>query len=370
MEKFSTPIHFASPRAQYLSMKDSIDLAVSRVLNSESYILGDEVSSFETEFSNYLGRKFSVGVNSGTDALILSMRAMDIGPGDEVIVPSFTALATVAAISTVGATPVLIDINPLTFTLDVSKLESLRTKRTKAVIAVHLYGNPAEMDLISIWCSEHQIELIEDCAQAHGAVWQSRKVGTFGKIACFSFYPTKNLGGVGDGGGIATDDQNVYQRLLKLRQYGWNDSRDSQIRSNVSRLDEIQAAILRVKLERLDALNESRIRIAHFYFSNLDTEKYVLPIVSASAKHVFHLYVVRVKNRTQVLEKLEKYNVFPGIHYKLPVHLNQSYNALGEEARGSLLQSEIAAREVISLPMYPEMSDAEISFVIEVLNSI
>lgn len=370
MEKFKTPIHFANPHAQYIAMKDTIDLAISRVLNSESYILSNEVTSFETEFSNYVGRKFSVGVNSGTDALILSMRAMDIGPGDEVIVPSFTALATVAAIASVGATPVLIDISASTFTLDVSKLEGLRTKRTRAVIAVHLYGNPAEMDLISLWCSEHKIELIEDCAQAHGATWMSKKVGTFGKIACFSFYPTKNLGGIGDGGGIVTDDQYIYERLLKLRQYGWDDSRDSQIISNVSRLDEIQAAILRVKLGRLDELNESRIRIAKFYSSNLDTEKYVLPEVSVSAKHVFHLYVVRVKNRTQILEKVQKYNVFPGIHYKLPVHLNQSYKALGEQAKGSLLQSEIAAREVISLPMYPEMSETEVSFVTEVLNSI
>lgn len=370
MEKFSTPIHFANPQAQYLSMKDSIDLAVSRVLNSESYILADEVSSFESEFCDYLGRKYFIGVNSGTDALILSMRAMNIGPGDEVIVPSFTALATVAAIVTVGATPVLIDINPLTFNLDVSKLESLYTKQTRAVIAVHLYGSPAEMDLISSWCFEHQVELIEDCAQAHGATWQSQKVGTFGKIACFSFYPTKNLGGIGDGGGIATDDQNIYERLLQLRQYGWDETRNSQIISNVSRLDEIQAAILRVKLRRLDVLNNSRIRIANFYSSNLDTKKFVLPIVADSAKHVFHLYVVRVNNRNEILEKVNRYNIFPGIHYKLPVHLNQSYKTLGEQAKGTLIQSEIAAREVISLPMYPEMLDREISFVTEVLNSV
>jgi dTDP-4-amino-4,6-dideoxygalactose transaminase len=361
-------LHFANPHAQYLAMKDYIDQAISRVLDSESYILGQEVSLFEEEFSKFVGRKYTIGVNSGTDALILSMRAMNIGSGDEVIAPAFTAVATVAAISAVGATPVLIDINPKTYTIEVSELEKVRSVRTKAVVAVHLYGHPAEMEAISNWCIQNSIELIEDCAQAHGAKWLSRNVGTWGKVGCFSFYPTKNLGGIGDGGAIVTNDERLHSKLVQLRQYGWNKVRESEFKSQVSRLDEIQAAILRAKLGYLAELNESRIRIARIYSENLDSKKFQIPHVAKSARHVFHLYVIRVSDRNNLLDKVQKRGIYPGIHYGLPIHWNKAYAELGRNSRSLLVESETASTEVISLPMYPELLDSDIFRTIEILN--
>jgi dTDP-4-amino-4,6-dideoxygalactose transaminase len=363
-------LSFANPQAQYLSMKSEIDDAISKVLVSDSYILGSEVASFEQEFAKYNDISFAVGVNSGTDAIVLSLRALKIGPGDEVIVPSFTAVATVAAITAVGATPILIDIYPSTYTLDFTKFDQVRSKLTKAVIAVHLYGHPADMDLISRWCVENEVYLIEDCAQAHGAAWQSRKVGTFGSLACFSFYPTKNLGAIGDGGAVVTDDPQLRDRLIELRQYGWDNSRDSQVLSTVSRLDELQAAILRVKLRKLDQLNDSRIKIANQYLENLNPIKYVLPTVADGARHVFHLFVVRVQNRETLLEHLNEFNIRPGIHYPRPVHLNSAYKALGNNARSTLYETEKASQTVLSLPMYPELTENEVSFITEVLNSV
>ena len=370
MKKTKFELRFANPRAQYLSMKDEIDLAISKVLDSESYILGHEVAAFEQEFSRYIGTSFAIGVNSGTDALILSLRALNIGIGDEVIVPSFTAVATVAAVTAVGATPILIDIDPLTYSMDVSRLDSSRTERTKAVIAVHLYGHPAEIDTIAKWCESNSIVLIEDCAQAHGAMWNSRKVGTFGKIACFSFYPTKNLGGIGDGGGIVTNDPLLNERLIELRQYGWDRSRDARIASSISRLDEMQAAILRVKLRHLDQTNASREGIANFYLENLDPVKFGLPFVAAGAKHVFHLFVVRVANRSNLIRQLNEFNIHPGVHYPLPVHLNFAYKGLGENLTAPLTNTELAAQSVLSIPMYPELTEKEISYVAEVLNRV
>lgn len=370
MTRFSTPITFANPQIQNLSMKNEIDIAINEVLKSDTYILGEQVSLFEQEFAKYNGRNFAVGVNSGTDALVLAMRSLNIGLGDQVIVPSLTAIATVAAVFAVGATPVLIDINSDTFTIDVNKLDHVKTKFTRAVIAVHLYGHPAEISLISDWCVQNNLDLIEDCSQAHGAEWQNQKVGTFGKIACFSFYPTKNLGAIGDGGAIVVDDPQLYENLIKYRQYGWDSLRNSQILSTVSRLDEIQAAILRVKLRKIDSLNNSRIRIARVYSQNLNREKYALPYISMQAKHVFHLYVIRTEDRDFLLENVKKSNLFPGIHYRLPVHGNFAYAHLNNQYSGFLHESEVAANEVVSLPMYPELTEDLQRTVIDILNDI
>jgi len=370
MNTSQASFQFANPRAQYLAMKEEIDEAISKVLVSDSYILGPEVAAFESEFAKYIGREFAVGVNSGTDALILSLRALKIGPGDEVIAPSFTAVATIAAISSVGATPVLIDIDSSTFTINFSELDSARSERTKAVIAVHLYGHPAEIDSIAKWCNENRVFLIEDCAQAHGAKWNAKRVGTFGTLACFSFYPTKNLGGIGDGGAVVTEDPRLYERIVELRQYGWNKNRDSQITSPVSRLDELQAAILRVKLRKLDELNSSRIKIANYYLENLDSNKYRLPRVVLGAVHVFHLFVVQVENRSNLLERLKEFNIHPGIHYPIPAHLNSAYNGLDNNIRHSLEQTEKASQAVLSLPMYPELSQEDYSFITGVLNNV
>lgn len=370
MQKSKVELRFANPRAQYLSMKEEIDLAISKVLDSENYILGREVAGFEQEFASYIGTSFAIGVNSGTDALILSLRALNIGFGDEVIVPSFTAVATVAAITSVGATPILIDIDPLIYSIDISNLDSSRTSKTKAVIAVHLYGHPAQIDTIAKWCESNNIFLIEDCAQAHGAAWNSRNVGTFGIISCFSFYPTKNLGGIGDGGAILTNDPLLNERLIELRQYGWNRSRDARIASSISRLDEIQAAILRVKLRHLDNSNLSRNKIANYYLQNLNSSKFSLPFIAEGAKHVFHLFVIRVTDRKDLIMRLSEFNIHPGIHYPLPVHQNFAYKGLEKNLKAPLINTELAAQSVLSIPMYPELTEKEISYVAEVLNYV
>jgi dTDP-4-amino-4,6-dideoxygalactose transaminase len=361
---------FANPRAQYLSMKEEIDIAISSVLDSDSYVLGNQVDQFENEFASFIGQKYTVGVNSGTDALILSLRALGIGQGDEVIIPSFTAVATAAAVVAVGADPVYVDIDLDTYSINPELLESAVSERTKAVILVHLYGHPGKVELIAAWCKTHAYFLIEDCAQAHGATFKDSKVGTFSDIACFSFYPTKNLGGVGDGGGITTNNENLYQRLRMLRQYGWAETRNSQIASQISRLDELQASILRVKLRNLNASNNKRIQLARFYADYLDQNKFVLPEVLPDHKHVFHLYVIRVENRAKFLSELPRANIYPGIHYEWPVHLNDAYASKIGRTSGTLHNTETAAKTVLSLPMYPELSQTDIQHISEVVNNV
>lgn len=362
--------YFANPRAQYLALRAELDGAIASVLDSDSYILGNQVELFEEEFANFIGRKYAVGVNSGTDALILSMRALNIGVGDEVIVPSFTAVATAAAVVAVGAQPVFVDINIETYTLNPKLLDSAFSKKTKAVIVVHLYGHPAEIKEISEWCDAKSLYLIEDCAQAHGAEIEGSKVGSYGVLSCFSFYPTKNLGGIGDGGGITTDDKELYLRLRMLRQYGWAETRNSQIASQISRLDELQASILRIKLSHLDSNNQKRISLAAKYTEYLDNSKLTTPYTRAENKHVFHLYVVRVSNRAKYLSELPKKNIFPGIHYEWPVHLNDAYKSRIGRISGSLPHTELASRTVLSLPMYPELTDEDIQYISEVVNNV
>ena len=361
---------FANPQAQYLSMKEEIDAAISSVLISDSYVLGNQVDLFESEFASFIGQKYAVGVNSGTDALILSLRALGIGQGDEVIIPSFTAVATAAAVVAVGADPVYVDIELDTYSINPELLESAVSERTKAVILVHLYGHPGKVEKISAWCKSRAFFLIEDCAQAHGAAFKDSKVGTFADLACFSFYPTKNLGGVGDGGGITTNNENLYQRLRMLRQYGWAETRNSQIASQISRLDELQASILRVKLRSLNASNDKRVQIAEFYADYLDHSKFVLPVVLPDNKHVFHLYVIRVENRAKFLSELPRANIFPGIHYEWPVHLNDAYASKIGRISGTMHNTETAAKTVLSLPMYPELSQTDIQYISEVVNNV
>lgn len=361
---------FANPKAQYLAMKDEIDNAILSVLNSDSYVLGTQVDLFEREFASFIGQDFSVGVNSGTDALILSLRALDVGSGDEVIIPSFTAVATAAAVVAVGAIPVYVDIDLDTYTIDPEFLRGSITEKTKAVILVHLYGHPGKVEQIAVWCKKNSLFLIEDCAQAHGAAFNDSNVGTFSDLACFSFYPTKNLGAMGDGGGITTSNENLYNRLKMLRQYGWAQTRNSQIASQISRLDELQAAILRVKLRYLKASNSKRVQLADLYAKYLDKDKFVLPKVLPGNKHVFHLYVIRVENRAKFLNELPKAGIFPGIHYEWPVHLNDAYASKIGRISGTLRNTEIAAETVLSLPMYPELSQTDIQFISEVVNNV
>lgn len=362
--------YFANPRAQYLALKNEVDEAISLVLNADSYVLGPQVELFENEFAGYLGQKYSVGVNSGTDALILSMRVLKIGRGDEVILPSFTAVATAAAVVAVGAVPVFVDIELSTYSLNPQLLASALTSKTKAVILVHLYGNPGRVEEISDWCKKNSLYLIEDCAQAHGAVVQNSKVGSFGDLACFSFYPTKNLGAIGDGGGVSTNNEDFYLQLKMLRQYGWDTKRNSKVASQVTRLDELQASILRVKLRHLDSNNDKRIELAKVYSERLDSSKVVLPIVRPGMKHVFHLYVVRVTNRQNYLDRLAHSNIYPGIHYEWPVHLNEAYDSKIGRISADLTDTELASNTVLSLPMYPELTPDEVIHISEVVNNV
>jgi len=344
--------------------------AVTRVMNSDSYILGTEVSSFEEEFATYVGVAECIGVNSGTDSIILGLKALGITRGDEVITPSHTAVATVAAIVASGATPVFADIDPISFTLNPNSVQEAITPNTKAIIAVHLYGHPCDMDSLAQIASKNGIFLIEDCSQAHGAKWRNRKVGSFGVLACFSFYPTKNLGAIGDGGAVVTNNLEIANSIRRLRQYGWDSQKQAQVQSSVSRLDEIQAAILRVKLVDLDLANAKRRKIAENYSARLSSKNLILPTVGINAEHVFHLYVAQVENRAEIIDKLNKLDIFPGIHYQTPVHLQPAYRSLESSRKTSLRVTESIQSTILSLPMYPELTETDINRVCEGVLSV
>jgi dTDP-4-amino-4,6-dideoxygalactose transaminase len=348
-----------NPRAQYESHRAEIDEAIRRVLENGRYILGDEVIAFEREFADYVGVQFAVGVGSGTEALHLALAACGVGSGDEVITVAHTAVATVAAIELCGARPVFVDIEPDYFTLDANQLEDAITSRTKAIIPVHLYGQPTDLGAIIAIAQRYGIRVVEDCAQAHGAMYCDRRLGSWGDIACFSFYPTKNLGAIGDGGAVVTNDPQLAERVRSLREYGWSTERNvSHMTGWNSRLDELQAAILRVKLHYLDADNDRRRRIADLYDALLRDSDLVLPRRRADATHVFHLYVVRSGERDDLLLRLKAGGVGASIHYP-PVHLQPAYQGRVRGA-GKLTNTERAAKEILSLPIYPELTDAEI----------
>lgn len=354
-----------NPRAQYESHKSAIDEAIRRVLESGRYILGDEVISFEREFASYVDVEFAIGVGSGTEALHLALAACGVGVGDEVITVAHTAVATVAAIELCGATPVLVDIEPDYFTLDVSQIEAAITERTKAIVPVHIYGQPADLAAIISIARQRGIKVIEDCAQAHGATYRDQRVGSWGDVACFSFYPTKNLGAIGDGGAVVTNDLALAEKVRSLREYGWSSKRNVSEESGWnSRLDELQAAILRVKLEHLDEDNKQRRRIAALYDELLRDSDLVLPPCRADGSHVFHLYVVRSTERDDLLARLRDEGIGASIHYPVPVHLQPAY-AGRLASPGSLPNTERAAREILSLPIYPELAEAEIQKVAE-----
>jgi dTDP-4-amino-4,6-dideoxygalactose transaminase len=374
----STPplIPQANPGAGYRALKPEIDAAVARVLHSGWYILGAEGRAFEAEFAAWLGTAATVGCANGTDALVLALRALDIGPGSSVVTVSHTAVATVAAIEMIGATPLLIDIDPATYTLDPAELGEVLhhpppgLPPVHAVIAVHLYGQAADLDAIAAICGRHGVALIEDCAQAHGATWRGRKVGTIGDLGTFSFYPTKNLGALGDGGAVATHDVGRAARLAALRQYGWRSHYISDEAGVNSRLDEVQAAILRVKLAHLDTHNARRQAIAAAYDGALSGTPLRVPARRDEAGHVFHLYVVRALHRDGVQARLRTSGVATGVHYPSPVHLQPAY--LGRVALGPsrCRQSEAAAREVLSLPLYPELTDTQVEQVCAALRTL
>lgn len=351
-------IPFNELRSGYLAQQSEIDAAVRRVLESGWYILGQETAAFEAEFAAYCGAAGCVGVNSGTDALHLALRACGVGPGDEVITVAHTAVATVAAIRMTGATPVLVDIDPNTYTMAPAALAAALTPATRAVIPVHLYGHPADMDAIRTIARECFV--IEDCAQAHGAQYKGRPVGGFGDLACYSFYPTKNLGALGDGGAVTGNDPELLEKVRLLREYGWTPQERyvSHIEGVNSRLDELQAAILRVRLRHLDANNAMRRRLAALYDEALPAAV-KRPSERPDARHVYHLYVIQHAARDHLRARLAEQGVGAGIHYPVPVHLQPAYQA-GQLRCLPLPVTEQAAREVLSLPMYPTLTETQV----------
>jgi dTDP-4-amino-4,6-dideoxygalactose transaminase len=346
-------------KEQYNAIKDEMNEAVARVLESGWFILGQEVEAFEEEFSTYCGLSHGIGVGSGTEALHLALMACGVGPGDEVITVPHTAVATVAAIELTGARPVFVDIDPHSYTIAPDQLESRLTAQTRAVVPVHLYGQAADLDPILEIAQRRGLTVVEDCAQAHGAEYKGRRVGSFGRVACFSFYPTKNLGAYGDGGMVVTDDGALAQRVRLLRQYGWEKRYVSSLRGLNSRLDEIQAAILRVKLRHLDKWNEARRARARLYDELLAGSGVATPTEMDYGRHVYHLYVIRCPHRDALKDYLAEHGVSTAIHYPVPIHLQEAYSVLGYR-RGDFPVAEACASEILSLPMYPELRADEV----------
>jgi dTDP-4-amino-4,6-dideoxygalactose transaminase len=350
------------PRAGYLAQRAAIDAAMHRVLESGSYILGREVEIFEAAFADFIGVPHAISCASGTDAIELALRACGIGTGDLVFTVSHTAVATVAAVERVGAIAVLIDVSPATYTMAPHELSrALRAPppgRPAAVLPVHLYGQPAELPALGELARAHGLRLIEDCAQSHGALCHGRATGSVGDVGCFSFYPTKNLGAVGDGGMAVTNDANVATALREIREYGWRE-RHVSVRTGInSRLDPIQAAILNVKLGNLAGNNARRQAIASRYDTGLAGLPLTVPRRRPDANHVFHQYVIRLAERDALRERLRAAGIGTGIHYPAPVHLQPAYRDRCAAGPSGLNVTERAARQILSLPMYPQLSDA------------
>jgi len=356
-------IYFARPSAQYHALRDEIDGAIRAVLEGHAYIMGPEVERFEAGFAAYTGATHGIGVANGTDALHLALRALDIGDGHQVIVPAHTAVPTIAAIEMSGATPIFVDITADRYTLDPALVERAITPRTRAIMPVHLYGHPADLGPLLDIAQRRDIRLVEDCAQAHGARWQGSRVGSIGDIGCFSLYPTKNLGAIGDAGIVTTNDAGLAERLRELRQYGWRGRQISETPGFNSRLDELQAAILNVKLAHLDDANARRRAIARRYLAAFADLPMALPRTLPDCEAVYHLFVVRTKLRDRLKAHLQEQGVIAGIHYPVPCHHHPAYRARFGALR--LPVTEAIVDEILSLPIYPELTDDQVERVID-----
>jgi len=360
-------INFVDLNKQYNLIKPEIDDAIQRVIKNSSFIGGEEVSAFEEEFAQYCDAHYCAGVNSGTDALKFICMALGIKEGDEVILPVNTFIATALGVSSMGAKPVFVDCEDGTYNIDVKKIEEKITSRTKAIIAVHLYGQPAEMDSIISIAQKHKLYVIEDACQAHGAFYKDRRVGTFGIASAFSFYPGKNLGAYGDGGAVITNDADMTEKIKKLREYGQEKKYVHTERGTNSRLDGLQAAILRVKLRHLDGWNEKRRNVAACYYDNLKDLQIKLPVTMADRNHVYHLFVIETDNRDELLQYMSQKEIFCGIHYPIPLHLQGAYRELGYK-EGDFPVSERSASRILSLPVYPELKKEEIRYIKNTIN--
>ena len=357
-------------KAQYNSIKTEIDNAIQGVLDSTSFIMGEELKRFEEEFTLFCNTKYAIGVANGSDALILALRACGINKGDEVITVPNTFIATTEAITHVGGKIIFVDINPKTYTIDVSKIEEKISNKTRAIIPVHLYGQPADMDPILKIAKKYDLKLIEDAAQAHGAEYKGEKVGSIGDIGCFSFYPGKNLGAYGDAGMVVTNNKEIAEKIKLLRNHGRITKKyEHEIEGYSSRLDNLQAAILRVKLRHLNKWNNMRRENAKKYnelLSNIDG--IITPYEADYAKHVYHLYVIRTENQDKLREELKSEGIATGIHYPIPLHLQPAYNYLGYK-RGDFPVTEKASQEILSLPMYAELGDEQIEEIVELIKN-
>jgi dTDP-4-amino-4,6-dideoxygalactose transaminase len=362
-------VPFVDLSAQYPTIAPEINEAVAKVIRDTDFILGREVGLFEEEFAAYCEAKYAVGVDSGTSALELALRAYEIGPGDEVITAANTFIASALAISHTGAKPVLVDVDPFTYTIDVVGIAKAITPRTKAILPVHLYGHPAHMDPIRELAQKHGLVVIEDACQAHGARYKGKRAGSLGHAAAFSFYPGKNLGAFGDGGMVVTNDREIAKRLEMLRNYGQKEKYHHQFRGYNRRLDTLQAAILRVKLKYLEKWNAARRWNAKLYQESLEGTGVVVPTEAAGAESVWHLYVIRTENRDMLRENLVSRGISPGIHYPIPIHLQPAYEDLGHK-RGDFPITEAHAQRILSLPMYAELTPESIQHVTRSIRAV
>jgi len=362
-------IPFVDLKAQYQSIKTEINEAIQRVLDNTAFILGKEVQAFEEAFADYVGAKHCVAVNSGTAAVQVAVQACGIvGAGDEVIVPANTFFATAEGVSTAGATPVFVDCDSVSYNIDVTKIESAITEKTKAIMPVHLYGQAADLDPIFEIAKRHNLLVIEDAAQAHGALYKNKRVGAFGVAGCFSFYPGKNLGAYGEGGAIVTNDEEIAHRARLLRDHGSAKKYHHDIIGYNFRLEGIQGAVLNVKLKYLDGWNNLRREHAAAYNSLLNDTNLILPREMDYARHIYHLYVVQSERRDELMKALNDADIQTGIHYPIPIHLQRAYAFLGYE-EGAFPEAEKQAKRLLSLPMFPELTNEQIERVVETVNA-
>lgn len=355
----------SDPKAQNESIKDELMSSIEEVLDSGWYILGDKVKEFEQEFAKFCQAKHCIGVGNGTDAITLTLMALGIGQGDEVICPSLTATFTALAISATGAKPIFAEIDEATYTIDPNEIEKLITANTKAIIPVHLYGHPANMDPIMELAKKHKLFVIEDACQAHGAEYKGKKVGSIGEAGCFSFYPTKNLGGLGDGGAITTNNPDLAKKIEMIRNGGQETRYRHTLMGRNSRLDAIQAAILLVKMKHLESWNEDRRKIAETYIKELNSANVVLPLEAKWAKSTYHQFVIRVKNREETMKKLLDNEIQTQIHYPIPAHLQPIYKTENID----LATTQRACEEILSLPIYPELPLNKIEKICNIFSS-
>lgn len=356
-------IPFINLTREYNSIREEIDHAISRVMDSGWFILGPELEHFEDEFSDYIGVPYAIGVGSGTEALHLALIACGLQRGDEVITVANTAVPTVSAIEFAGCKPVFVDVDPQTYTLSPKSLKDYIGKnlgRSKAIVPVHLFGHPVDMGPIMEVAKQYDLKVIEDCSQAHGAMYKQQKVGSFGDAGCFSFYPTKNLGAYGDAGMVVCRDREIAKKIRMLRNYGEKSKYNNAIRGFNSRLDEVQAAILRVKLRFLENWNHARRRHAKLYQNLLKETNVILPIEKKESYHVYHLYVIRSKKRDALQTSLQQQGIGTAIHYPMPIHFQDAYADLGYK-KGTFPFTEECMKEILSLPIYPELTEQEIS---------